>query len=148
MIKITQEILHDPGNGIKGNCFSASIASLLHLDQKDIPVFDNDSDIKDGSWLRNTNKFLKKYGMMFLVMDYTSFKDIYNFCQVDGLYCELSGDSPRFNGVGHSCIGFNLEVIHDPHPSRAGIIPEYVGLFIPLEPWKFIEKSQEKINEN
>jgi hypothetical protein len=34
----------------------------------------------------------------------------------------ISGISPR--GTRHACVGFGGTVVHDPHPSRLGIIPE------------------------
>lgn len=37
------------------------------------------------------------------------------------IYHEISGPSPRGNGVYHAVVGRNGEVVHDPHPSRAGL---------------------------
>lgn len=34
----------------------------------------------------------------------------------------VSGRSPRPGGQLHACVAFNGVVVHDPHPSRAGIL--------------------------
>ena len=153
MIFVEQEQLHDPDNGVKGDCFSAVLASLLHIPLKHIPIFDNVDGV-EGSWLIEVNKFLKPHGLAYVVFDHIeSMADVFRFMQVEDCYHEMSGDSPRFPGTGHSCVGKDFKVIHDPHPTKLGLPkPTMFGLFICLQPWKMVgnlysEDKNEQSNE-
>ena len=138
MIPVEQKHLHDPDNGIKGDCFSATLASLLHIPIEEVPIFDNVDGV-EGTWLIEVNKFLKEYGLAFAVFEGNSnFEEVFKFMGVTGLYHEIAGDSPRFPGTGHSCVAKDFTVIHDPHPTKLGLqdITSY-GIFIALQPWRF-----------
>jgi hypothetical protein len=40
-------------------------------------------------------------------------------------YAVATGQSPRYAGVGHAVVWeFGVGMVHDPHPSRAGIVGE------------------------
>jgi hypothetical protein len=54
--------------------------------------------------------------------------------------CVLCGPSPRLpSPYQHAVVGrvngYSFEVVHDPHPSRAGLVDtECVGFLVPLDP--------------
>ena len=131
----TQTILHDPENGRHGNCFSAVLASLLHLPIDTIPVF---SDREN--WRKEVNAFLRPYGLA-----YMSVINFYQYCVengISGCHHEISGVTERSTDVLHSCVAADGHLIFDPHPSRAGVISgEEDGVFISLQPWRLTERK-------
>lgn len=104
-----------------GNCFPACLASLLHLSIEDVPHFgDDDWFDRFAAWLRP--------------------RGLYPVCvpkQDDwrpaGFHI-LSGRSPRGDFM-HAVVAFGAEIVHDPHPSRAGILTREDTIhLVPLDP--------------
>ena len=130
MIPTTQTILHDPENGINGNCLSAVLASLLHVDIADVPVF-----CDEVSWVKDLNAWLRQFGLA-----YVQCKNFQEQCEasgIEGCYCEVFGDSPRSPGTLHATVGVDGVMVFDPHPDRAGVVGDPVcGLFVALQPWR------------
>ncbi len=145
MIPTDQTTFRDNATGSRGNCLSAAIASLLHLPIDDVPLFiEND-------WRRKLNKFLRPYGVAFLALndiDPVALKVLHG---IEGLNHTLSGMSPR--GIRHSCVGLDGKLVFDPHPDRSGFDEKfrhdiYPGVFVILEPWKYITTNTETKEDN
>jgi hypothetical protein len=127
MKPVDQTILHSEAT--KGNCFAACIASLLELRCDEVPNFVERIDWLPfaTSWLAN-----RDLGLIYLTPEAVAL-----FWHVRECYVLIGGKSPR-GAFGHSVVGLlhrgELTVVHDPHPSRAGLSgpPEDVGLLIAL----------------
>lgn len=140
MIPVLQTILHDPENGLHGNCFSAVLASLLHMDIDTIPVFTTTD------WVREVNKWLRPHGLAYLLVD-PSITDVLKEQGVIGLWHEIAGNTVRSNDVIHACVALDCATNYDPHPSNDGLTNTVnVGIFIALEPWRAILSATEVKN--
>lgn len=110
-----------------GNCFSACIATLLGLPLADVPYFMEPEDWWDGflEWLRPRGL----YALCFPLKD--------QGWRPPG-YHVLSGRSPRRPddpNAHHSVVARGDEIIHDPHPSRDGLLAHLdVIVLIPMLP--------------
>ena len=124
MTKVDQTVFVVPG----GNCFSACVASLLELSIEDVPYFMGDEPAGEPfDWFGGFLSWLRGYGLWAIPLP------IVNGWRPEGLYI-LSGKSPR-GDFDHSVVARGLEVIHDPHPSRAGILSHADAIvLVPLEP--------------
>lgn len=124
----TQTILADPvrndghdANGVPGDCYRTAIACLLDAAAPtDVPHFVEAGD----AWWDETQKWVRARGdaLYYLPVpvpeDWQEWWD-YHSQRLDHVI--LSGPSPR-GTFGHAVVGTpNLEVVHDPHPSRAGL---------------------------
>lgn len=132
-----------------GNCFSACVASILECSLEDLPdeiaiiaqlkqeyasVWENwPPRFKWGkSWMRlweQTQAIVRQRGLTMVEVKGPFPSEI----PVD-VYCIISGQSPR--GLEHSCVGRGLKIIHDPHPSEAGVSEDdrsYI-FFVCLDP--------------
>lgn len=92
----------------EGNCFSACVASILHLPLGDVPPF-----CKYEDWWERLNAWLRTRGFYAMVLRYS------DDMPPNGFHI-LSGKSPR-GDFQHSVVARGIEIVHDPHPSRAGI---------------------------
>ena len=129
MIPITQTIQHDPDNNINGNCFSAVLASLLHIPIEDIPVFSSEE-----SWLCQVNHFLQKYNLCYIQVN--GLKEVIRDTCITGMYHEIGGTTNRADCL-HAVVGLDGDQFFDPHPSRLGLKEEVnYGVFIVLDPSK------------
>ncbi len=135
MIPVTQTkvvVKNSAGESIvRGNCFAAAIASIMEVPITEVPNVEVLFDIGGGYWFEVMNTFLNHHGWEFSTDN--RFKvfhdDVYGIetgeretwikdC-TDKLYF-ASGQSPR--GVCHICIFRNGQLVHDPHPTREGIL--------------------------
>lgn len=100
----------------KGNCYATAIACLLECDIEDVPNIEVLFDVPDSQWYAVLVDWLEYKGYSHhhsgVKADYEGF---------DGYYL-VSGKSPR--GVQHCVIYRNGKMVHDPHPSGAGILTE------------------------
>ena len=133
-----QTILHDPDNGKFGNCFSAVLASLLHIDINEIPVFKEKE-----TWKKEVNKFLRPYNLAFF--DFMDYPEAAEFGGVVGLYHEQAGNTVRGKECSHATVAIDGKVVFDPHPNGDGLaeVYDYSGVFVCLEPWQLIEAKRE-----
>ncbi len=108
-----------------GDCFSACVASLLELPLGAVPIF-----MEKPNWLLALNTWLKQRGFWAVTFELTE-----GGWSPEG-YCILGGKSPRATGDEmHAVVGFGRKVVHDPHPSRAGLVDlRDVTLLIPFDP--------------
>jgi hypothetical protein len=134
MIPVDQEFIHRPDEGQHGDCFRAVLASLMELPLQDVPHFLHDGCSSD-TFHRRINAFLDQFNMTLLVFDASTF-NISAWIDQSGvrdLWHEVSGMTER--GVLHSCVGHNGHVVHDPHPSKAGLIDvQYYSLLVSINP--------------
>lgn len=118
--------------GKGGNCFSACLASILEIDLKGVPNFQE----PNGEWYRNYKKWLmQKYELDLIAI--TNWNEAENWPKT---YAIVSGTSLR--GLAHSTVYFGIDLVHDPHPESSGVkdITDWI-YFVPKEPHKFIKKE-------
>jgi len=107
----------------KGNCFAASLASILEwpLERCDFcpeGVDENDKDILTGrDWSIVFNEWLETNNLLTLWIDATH-ERVKNLAP-NG-YSVMSGHNP--DGILHSVVAYNGYIVHDPNPSRRGIV--------------------------
>jgi len=126
MIPIDQTKLHKPP--ITGNCMNAAFASILEIDIESIPCFE---DMSVDKWFPELLRWLDGIGFYLLRWE----QEVYLPC-----YFIANGPSPR--GVEHSVVYKGENMVHDPHPSRAGVEKvTSVWVLIPLDPARFVNKT-------
>ena len=132
MTPVKQTILHDPANGLHGNCLSAVIAALLHMPIENVPLF-----IVPGTWVKDLNTWLRQFGLAYcMVEDFDCHIDAYG---IEGLWHEVSGNTSRSKDVTHACVAKDGVMVFDPHPENSGLTKITChGFFIALEPWKVV----------
>lgn len=133
MKPVNQTILHDPENGLVGNCFQAAVASVLELPLELIPHFVKDHPGEGSEWWIAFLEWLEPQGL-YAVNYGTTYED--GTPLLDGTirgWHLMGGESPRDNH--HSVVGWNGKMIFDPHPSRDGLskVTEHV-LFLATDP--------------
>ncbi|MHB1953445.1 MAG: hypothetical protein ACYCOU_06810 [Sulfobacillus sp.] len=128
MIPVDMLWVHDPENGIVGDCFRACIASILELPAVSVPHFGAIDYASDNTtnqtfeYLRELHDWLRPRGLAYMTQVWHGnppeyFREIEPF----GFDCYhiLSGMSHR--GFMHAVVARNGLIVHDPHPSRAGL---------------------------
>lgn len=100
----------------EGNCFTASLASILEVKLEDVPEM---SHLTDGTWFPVCNKFLFERGYKFHGTLY-NIDEILAYNGIDGYYI-VGGGSPRGCPRGHAVVFYKGKMIHDPHPDGRGI---------------------------
>lgn len=149
MIPVKQTVLHDPANGKIGNCFSAVLASLLHISIEDIPNFQDPIN-----WIRDLNIWLRPYGLGY--MNYEDYDIWTDHQELLGSYHSISGNTNRSIDVSHACVGLDAQMVFDPHPSNSGLtkVNSY-GVFVALRPWEVaqlnsmtVEKANAILNKS
>ncbi len=110
-----------------GNCLSACIASLLELPIEEVPYFGPPDRIGTREeWGKNIEQWLNPRGFYSIMFPH-------GLTFVPPGFHILSGMSPR--GVRHSVVAHGERTVHDPHPSRGGLVlVEDVTLLVPLDP--------------
>lgn len=111
-----QKFLHDPDNGVYGDCHRTAIACLLDLEQDEVPHF-----LYDGcdavEFKRREKEFLNSRGLNLFEVDYGGeIKDVMNYIASvnPNIPYLLYGKSPR--GTCHTVVCVNNKMMHDPHP--------------------------------
>lgn len=118
---VTQTRLHDPENGVRGNCVAACLASVTGA-----PIETFDHIINAYDWWSAFEESCKEYGFSPLRMPVDDERPVI----LPGVHFG-SGLSER--GFRHMCVYSNGTLIHDPHPSRAGLVEvDMWTLLVPL----------------
>lgn len=105
----------------QGNCLAACVASLLGCSLADV------CDFSEKGWLDELTAWLAPRGLYAVC-----FKTETDW-RPPGLYI-LGGKSPRGDFL-HAVIARGTTVVHDPHPSREGVLSHVDGtIFVPLDP--------------
>ena len=133
MIPVTQTkvvVTNSKGEKVvNGNCFAACIASLLELPITEVPNVEVFFHMETGYWQDVMDTFLESKGyelasghqfqcFHFPDLDIPDREKLME--ELKDQYYLVYGDSPR--GVYHSTIWQNGVMVHDPHPSRDGIL--------------------------
>jgi hypothetical protein len=145
MVSVTQTkvvVRNSEGNIVQnGNCWAAAIASILEIPITEVPNFEVWFQWEDGMWWYLTDRFLLKKGFklesiadQFRVFHMTV-DEYQSWCDKEeihpGDYHQLKADykdefyfacGPSARGVSHVTIWKNGSMVHDPHPTREGII--------------------------
>jgi hypothetical protein len=109
-----------------GNCLSACVASILHLPIEDVPYFMS-NDIDGKAWRQKLSTWLKARGFYPMFLG--------GWAKIPGVHM-VTGRSPRNVGT-HCVVAIGDVIVHDPHPSRAGIKRATQKIMlVPFEPHK------------
>ena len=130
--------LHNPPSSI-GDCMRACVASILEVESATLPHFGRWVD--EGASVDEMHQRMREYlrehfGFDLLTLD----PQACNPKLLPAGYCVACGESPRFKGVYHDVVWFMDEMgghlVHDPHPSRDGIVGPVVQVqyYVPVEP--------------
>ena len=118
MTPVDQEFIHDPDNGVYGDCQRAVIASLMDLPLVEVPHFLRDAKGHTHTFFKLLQTFCLFKGYVYAT---SRGAPLLTYGASDiAVYHEIAGMSPR--GVYHAVVACNGEIVHDPHPSRAGLI--------------------------
>ena len=135
MIPVDQDIFTDPEKGTIGNCFQASIASLLEIPLSEVPHFYGDGEQQ--GWFKFREWLRERYDMEVATFPPHTGGAI-KF--LEGCYYLVSGWTVR--GTNHMCVGRDGHVIHDPHPSKAGLLSqETFTVLIPTDPARLRDRA-------
>lgn len=122
MIPVDQTVFGFPN----GNCLMACVASILECSLDELPTMD--SCTHDGSWWGILQRVLQERGLTAVY-----YQPVGEWCGAPFAhiappgYHLVTGESPRGlvddrgNVIGHVCVAKDGVVVHDPHPSRAGL---------------------------
>lgn len=119
MKPVDQQVVHRPDLGQHGDCQRAVLASLLELPIEQVPHFLQDANGNPDEYWAALQRFCRSHGFVYLTVPSRSGGAFFGDEGV--IYHEISGPSPRGNGVFHAVVGRNGEVVFDPHPSREGL---------------------------
>lgn len=119
MIPVDQEFMHDPANGTWGDCMRACVASLLDLPREAVPHFFAGGVETSAEFDRRVADFLATHGLIELQLLAPS-KTAMHFTR--DCYHLIYGHTER--GTYHAVVGLNGAMVHDPHPSRAGLLAD------------------------
>lgn len=119
---VDQTTFFDPDNPGSGNCTEAAVASLLGLKLEEVPNFRSDGFEAHKFW-RAFKRFFRSRGYFIWMQA----PDI----SIPVLHL-ASGPSSR--GCSHMVIMRDGSMVHDPHPSRAGILSvNHTWVAIPID---------------
>lgn len=136
MRRLTQRVLADPtrgdghaADGTPGDCFRACLAMLADVDYELAP-----HAVMHLSWYERAREFIREHvpGGDLQCYNWDGTTDLYGVG--GGRHVIATGPSPRGNFkhcvMADSATG---EILHDPHPSRAGLLAiELVDAIVPL----------------
>ncbi len=128
MTPVDQRIMHDPNNGVYGDCMRACVASLLDLNIENVPHFFESGNPSEFN--ATLAAFLKSQGLAELNVRWRDmFDHDYVFRGVKGVYHLIAGRTK--GGAWHAVVGKDGRMVHDPHPKRLGVLePVYYSFFI------------------
>ena len=134
---VDQEYLHDPAAGVLGDCWRASIASVIGRPTAEVPHFVRDYFDDEGSdearWFAETCRWLtQRHGVTVLYYDSPEAVRSAMRTEISAYpHILIDGISPRYAGIHHVVVGDanTGEIVHDPHPTRAGLV-SITGAFV------------------
>lgn len=124
MVPIDQTIFSTPEQKLKGNCLQACLASIFELPLEKVPHFAEMGHV----WYEEMWAWLRKFGLMPLCVSKKSGHRPFGFS---------IGNGPGPRGFQHAVVCHDGEIVHDPHPSKAGLleIQEWIELVL-IDPSK------------
>lgn len=112
MTPVNQSKLYHPEGIHNGDCYAACLASLLELPLWMVPPFEQ--MFGRGDWRERTNVWLERlFGSELVRTDGHNPQHLPRFYIASG---------PASRGVHHSVIYEGGALVHDPHPSREGLL--------------------------
>lgn len=124
-----------------GNCWAACIASILEVPLDDLP--DEATYWKPGQhqaksyipYEKAMFAWLRERGLLLVEI---KLPDVFFRGGEWDVYCILAGPSPRNPEVTHAVVGQGTRIVHDPHPSRAGLLqiegkPWWYEFVVPID---------------
>jgi len=123
MKPVDQTIFGSPN----GNCYQACLASIFELDLEEVPNF---ITFPESIWYKKLTDWCdEKFGLIPQPID--------SIGPFTNCICLASGKSPR-GDFKHAIVWDcdKMEMIHDPHPSRDGIVgePTHYTVFVVVDP--------------
>ncbi len=118
MKPVDQKKLHDPKNGINGDCWRASVASVLELSIEEVPSFE---DLSNREAWHEYIKILGKNGYGLYSVYVEAGGKHPEMLKDECEYYFMIGPSPRFANDNHQCVGYKGKMVHDPHPDKTGL---------------------------
>ena len=119
-----------------GNCGEACLASILEIKLSDIPPLHNPEDPTDGhTYCKNLREFVSQFGLSYIDLAMNEGhkpEEFFKDCWVIA-----TGLSPRATEGWHrhGVVWRNGKIVHDPHPSNAGLETiDMYGVFINKDP--------------
>lgn len=102
----------------KGNCFAACIATILEVPLESLPNFA--VEFTGDDWAERMAEWLMEHlGVSVINVEV---KDEASCLRcLNGVEHVVGGKSPR-GDFGHCVVAVGGKVVHDPHPSRAGLL--------------------------
>lgn len=121
MIPIKQKNLHDPDNGVWGDCHRAAIASIFEIAIEEIPNF-GEGGPDENEFQRRVDEWLLDHGFRAVHAAYDS--DLDQVMRVLAIHAKgtyyLFGATSN-TGCGHTLVGCGGEIVHDPSLVNSGI---------------------------
>lgn len=118
MTPVDQEFLMDHKAGIYGDCLRAVLAALLDLPISGVPHFLQEAKGNAMVTWEALQLFCRTHGYVYMLTD----RRMCIYGDEGHVYHAISGPSTRDEKQRHLVIGCNGNIVHDPHPSRAGLI--------------------------
>lgn len=122
-----------------GNCWASCIASILGVPLENVP--DEAATWKEGLTSRSSwriyepivHAWLRDRGYVILQI---TLPDDFEFPGGVEPYCIMSGPSPRNPEYDHAVVAKGKTMVHDPHPSKAGLLPgnRTYEFFVSIDP--------------
>lgn len=124
MKPIDQTVFSTPEQKLKGNCLQACLASIFELPLEKVPHFAEMGSV----WYEQMWEWLKKFGLMPICVPKSRGRLVFGYS---------IGNGPGPRGFQHAVVCYNNEIVHDPHPSKAGLveIQEFIELVL-IDPSK------------
>ena len=118
---VDQEHLNDPATGTLGDCVRACIASVLDLPREEVPHFllKPDGTPCEAWWLQ-FHRWCRERGFFPVTVKWKDINGHYWWWDSDQCYI-VFGQSPR-GQFQHAVVYQDTKLLHDPHPSREGIV--------------------------
>lgn len=105
--------------GSNGNCFEASIASLLGLPIEQVPDLGAYED--NGLWMEKLNEWLAQKGLSYFESRIAR-NELDDFFIDKDFYHVLIGPTERSKRILHAVVGRKGKMVHDPHPDNIGVL--------------------------
>lgn len=102
----------------RGNCFAACVASILEVRLECVPHVMH----YDDKWFPAFNLWANRHGLQLLSHAWNKGLVSYLREHHRNTYAIVSGPAAR--GFEHCCVYLGIELAHDPHPDRTGLLEE------------------------
>lgn len=121
MKPVFQTIMHKPEDGRFGDCHRAAVASILERPIEGVPHFANGWPSGD-VFAQREREWLLTQGVAPVIVAYEcGLEDVLRCMEAQNptIFYLLAGESAQ--GVGHTVVCRGGKIVHDPHPSGAGL---------------------------